>query len=188
MRRLTPVLLFLVAVLFISGCDADSLSGDTIFLNHEFSSDLQGQSIHFSFSGDDLQTNRLQDVSCGCQLSLNDFVESRGFSMDQLVAAQLESAELVILFPIGTRADFMNQAILKFTANGISTTEVASQSSFPASREVPLSVLPNRDIASFLEKASFGAILQLDPSLLDTSQDYDMSIILDIRMEFDDSL
>jgi hypothetical protein len=65
---------------------------------------------------------------------------------------------------------------------------VANISSFSATREVNMSVLPNRDIGSFLEQPQFGAILQVNPATLDASRSYDLSIILKVRLELQDSI
>jgi hypothetical protein len=91
-----------------------------------------------------------------------------------------------MLFPITKKVDFLSQAILKFTSAGNSVTEVANLSSFPATREVSLVVLPNRNIAAFLESANFGAILQLDPSTLGADESYDFSIIIKVRLKLSD--
>jgi hypothetical protein len=95
---------------------------------------------------------------------------------------------MIMLFPISKKMDFLNQAILKFTSAGISPTEVANLSSFPSAREASMTVLPNRDIATFLERPSFGTILQLNPATLGTNESYDLSIILKVRLELQDSI
>ena len=51
-----------------------------------------------------------------------------------------------------------------------------------------MNVLPNRDIATFLERSSFGATLQLDPKTLGSNESYDLSIILKVRLELEDSI
>lgn len=169
----------------VVGCDSDSLSSGTVFLTHEFSEDVQGEAIRFSFSSDELQTNRLHDLSCECDLNIDEFITAQGFQPSDIVTAKLVSAEIIMLFPISERLDFLNQAILKLTGQGISPTEVASLSTLPSAREASMSVLPNRDIATFLERSSFGAILQIDPSSLESGETYDMSIILKVRLELD---
>ena len=186
-RRL-PLSLLVACFVFIAGCDVDALTSDTIFLTHEFSDTVQGESIHFTFSGNDLSTGRLQDVNCDCSLNIADFITGQGFQPSDLVSATLISAEIIMLFPISEKMDFLDQAILKFTANGVSATEVANISSFSATQEVNMSVLPNRDIGSFLEQPQFGAILQVNPATLDASRSYDLSIILKVRLELQDSI
>lgn len=182
----TPFLLFFV--LFFAGCDQSSLNSDTIFLTHEFSTDTQGQSIRFTFSSDNVTADRLNDVSCNCSVNIHSFIEEQGFQASDLKSATLVSADIIMLFPINKKINFLNQAILKFTATGVSATEVANVSSFPAAREVEMNILPNRDIATFLERANFGAILQLDPTTLGANEDYDLSIILKVRLELEDSI
>jgi hypothetical protein len=71
--------LLLPFAIFFSGCDASSLSSDTVFLTHEFSTDTSGQSIRFAFSSDNVSVNRLNDISCNCTLNISDYIESQGF-------------------------------------------------------------------------------------------------------------
>lgn len=171
------------AILFLTGCDSDSLGDDTIFLTHEFTADASGEPITFSFSSSEVETGRLQDISCNCTIDVGSFLATQGFSKTDIVSATLQSAELVMLFPISTQLNFMSQAILKLTATGVSPTEVANRPSLPGSRQAQLTVLTNRDISTFLEKESFGAILQIQPNTLTAGQNYEMSIILRVRME-----
>jgi len=185
-RWALPVLLALMVV--VTGCDANALKSDTIFLKHEFSTDTAGKSIRFTFSSNNVTANRLNDVSCNCTINIHSYIEEQGFQPSDIVSATLVSAEVIMLFPISKKVNFLNQAILKFTANGVSATEVANISSFPSTREVSMNVLPNRDIATFLERANFGAILQLDPATLGPNENYDLSIILEVRLELEDSV
>jgi hypothetical protein len=171
---------------FSAGCDADALSSNSVFLTHEFSTDTQGKSIRFTFSSNDVSANRLNDISCNCSINIQQYIQSQGFQASDLVSATLVSADLIMLFPITKKVDFLSQAILKFTSAGNSVTEVANLSSFPATREVSLVVLPNRNIAAFLESANFGAILQLDPSTLGADESYDFSIIIKVRLKLSD--
>lgn len=188
LRYLWIYLLFLPFLAVMSGCDADALSNDSVYLTHEFSTTSTGQSIRFTFTSDDVTANRLNDISCGCTLNIHDYITEQGFSPSDLVSATLVSADVIMLFPITKKINFLNQAILKFTAPGTSATEVANLSSFPATREASLVVLPNRDIATFLERANFGAILQLDPKTLGANESYDFSVILKVRLELSDAL
>ncbi|NQV73385.1 hypothetical protein HQ496_09690 [bacterium] len=186
-RRWSAPFIIAFVVLF-AGCDATSSSSDTVFLTHEFSTDTAGQSVRFTFSSTNMTVNRLTDVSCNCDINIYSFVEEQGFQASDIKSATLVSADIIMLFPISKKIDFLNQAILKFSANGISTTEVANISTFPAAREVAMNVLPNRDIATFLERSAFGAILQLDPATLGANESYDLSIILKVRLELEDSI
>ncbi len=175
--------LLLVTALLVMGCDSSSSGGDTIFLNHELTEDISGSPITLAFSADDVATGRLQDIACDCELDIASFLDVQGFSKSDIVSARLEAVEIVMLFPVNERVDFLDQAILKLTAPGISPTEVANTSSFPSSRTGSMDILPNRDIASFLDRPTFGLILQINPATLRAGQNYQMSLILDVRME-----
>jgi len=191
MRRFNRFWLLLILMpfaLFLSSCDTVSPNSDTIFLNHEFSTDGANSSIRFTFSSNNVSTNQLNDISCNCSINIHKYLQEQGFEASDLVSATLVKADVIMLFPISKKINFLNQAILKFTATGVSATEVANVSSFPATREVSMNVLPNRDISTFLERPNFGAILQLDPATLGTNEAYDLSIILKIRLELSDGL
>lgn len=175
--------LLLMTALIVMGCDSGSSGGDTIFLRHELTEDIGGSPITLAFSADDLSTGRLQDIVCDCELDIASFLDIQGFSKSDIVSARLEAAEIVMLFPVNENVDFLDQAILKLTAPGISPTEVANTSSFPSSRTGSMNILPNRDIASFLDRPTFGLILQIDPATLRAGQDYQMSLVLDMRLE-----
>lgn len=182
-------ILFLVPfALFLASCDTVSPDSDTIFLNHEFSTDATGSSIRFTFSSSNVSTNRLNDISCNCSINIHQYLEEQGFDAADIVSASLVSADVIMLFPISKKINFLNQAILKLTGTSISATEVANVSTFPATREVSMNVLPNRDISTFLERPNFGAILQLDPATLGANEAYDLSIILKVRLELSDSI
>lgn len=181
--RTRPFFLLAMATLIIAGCDSASPGGDTIFLTHELTEEIGGEPITLSFSADDVATGRLQDIDCDCELDIASFLDVQGFSKSDIVSARLEAAEIVMLFPVNENVDFLDQAILKLTASGISPTEVANTSSFPASRTGSMNILPNRDIASFLDRPTFGLILQIDPASLRAGQNYQMSLVLKMRME-----
>jgi|GEM_PF-1630504 len=170
-------------ILVMNGCDSGNNSDNTITLQAEVSQDMNGKDVSFKFSSDSFPTGRLEDVSCECNIDLESFLDSRGFTRADLLSAKLKSARLVMLFPVSERLDFLNQAILKFEADGVSVTEVANQGSFPTNREADLSVLANRDITSFLSRSNFDAILQIDAKQLLPAEDYEMALVMDIEMQ-----
>ena len=179
------VALVIAFVLVLSGCDTNSLSGESIFLSYEISEDADGEDIIFAFSTDDIQTGRLVDLRCDCTVDVGEFLQSQGFSKSELVSARLESAQIVMLFPTSEQVDFLDDAILKLSAPGISPTEVANQSSFPAARQVTMQVLANRDVASFLDSSGFEPILQIEAGELLDDDDYQLSVIFRVRMELE---
>lgn len=180
--RIRPILTVLLLVALV-GCDSVDPSADTIFLTMQITEDVNGNPISLDFNANDLQTGRLQDLDCDCQLDIAGKLSEQGFSKGEIVSASLQTAQIVMLFPVNENVDFLDQAILKFTATGVSQTEVANTSTFPASRTAQMTVLPNRDIASFLERPNFGLILQIDPETLRTGQSYQMSLVLTVRVE-----
>jgi len=182
-RRALVVFVFSAFVLAFSGCDSGSNGDNILTLQIEVSEDMNGKDIDFTFASDTFQTGRLEDVPCGCNIEIDAFLESRGFTKSDIQSARLKSARLVMLFPVSERLDFLSQAILKFESDGLSATEVANQSSFPSAREAGLTILSNRDITSFLTRSNFKAILQIDAQRLLPAEDYDMALVMEIEMD-----
>ncbi len=179
--RWLPVLLLLGGVL--AGCDAAGEETRTLVLQPEVLEDRQGRDISFTFMSDAFPVGQLEDIACGCAIDLGPYLQAQGFSKADIVSARLESARLVLLFPISERFDFLDEAILKFEADGLSATEVANRSEFPASREVELNVLANRDVTGFLVRNDFEVILQIDARALEPSEDYEMVLVMTFRLE-----
>ncbi|GIV59492.1 MAG: hypothetical protein KatS3mg043_0581 [Rhodothermaceae bacterium] len=177
-----PVLAVL-ALLLLTGCDSVGEEGGTIVLRPEVSEDAEGRDISFRFVSDGFPVGQLRDVSCDCEVDLGPFLQDQGFSKADLVSARLESARLVMLFPIDEQFDFLDQAILKFEADGLSATEVANRSGFPAAREATLNVLPNRDVTAFLTRNDFEVILQINARELVPSEEYEMALVMTFRLE-----
>ncbi|GAB5518131.1 MAG: hypothetical protein RhofKO_03820 [Rhodothermales bacterium] len=172
-------LLAVASLLVFSSCDSGAIGGGTqrITLTTELNT------LRFRFNADDLRTGRLEDVDCGCSLDIAGFLESRGYSKADIVSAQVQSAQLVMLFPITARANILNKAILKLDAEGVSSTEVADESTFTAQREAPLTVLQGRNIASIVERTSFDATLQIDANTLEPGVNYEMGVVLTLVID-----
>ena len=183
--RRSAFLTLILATLVLSGCDTDSLGGDSVFLTHTISEDVDGDDVIFSFSSGDIQEGRLVDLSCGCTLDVEAFLNDQGFTKAELVSATVQSARIVMLFPTSEQLDFLDEAILKLGATGASDTEVANTTNLPATREVNLQTLSNRDISSYLERPGFEPILQINAGDLTDGEDYELSVILTVRMELE---
>lgn len=183
MRRPLPLsALALLAVLSMAGCDA-ALTSDTVVLSSQISTDSNGRPIRFGFAAGSVSTGRLVDISCGCTVDIGAFLADRGFAKTDIVSATVTSARLVMLFPISERINFLNQAILKFQASGNSATEVANLSTFPDSREVNLTAQSSRNVAGFLDGSGFQPTLQIDAARLINGADYEIGLVMDIRIE-----
>ncbi len=183
LARLSAIVLAVSLAVTTTGCDAVVTGEDIVVLNPEISSDTDGAPIRFTFASADLQTGRLTDISCGCSLDVESYLSSQGFAKSDIVSASIQSARLVMLFPISERLDFLDQAILKLQAPGNSVTEVASQTIFPQSREVALEPQQGRDIAGFMDNSSFQPILQIDAASLIPDAEYEIGVILNLRLE-----
>lgn len=183
--RRSAILTLIAATLILSGCDTDSLGGDSVFLTTTISDDVDGDDVIFQFSSGDIQEGRLVDLSCGCTLDIDAYLNDQGFTKAQLVSATVQSVRVVMLFPTSEQLDFLDEAILKLGRPGASATEVANISSLPSAREVNLQTLSNRDIVSFLDSPGFEPILQINAGNLTDGEDYELSVILTVRMELE---
>lgn len=184
MRRLRFRLLLVVLIGgVLAGCDSAVSGEETIVLTAEVSTDDQGDPIRFTFQADDYETGRLADVQCGCSLDLGEFLADRGFTKADIVSATVQAARLRMLFPIQERLDFLNRAILKLEASGNSVTEIAELEDFPASAEASLTPRSGRDVAGFVDDGSFEPILQIDPARLLAGREYEIGLVLTIRVE-----
>ncbi|NNF03152.1 MAG: hypothetical protein HKN17_01695 [Rhodothermales bacterium] len=183
--RRSAVLTLLLATLVLSGCDTDSLGGDSVILTHTISEDINGNDVVFAFSSGDIQEGRLVDIFCGCTLDIEAFLNDQGFTKSELISATVQSARIVMLFPTSEQLNFLDEAILKLGATGASDTEVANVSDLPAAREVNLQTLSSRDVSSYLERPGFEPILQINAGDLTDGEDYELSVILTVRMELE---
>lgn len=172
-----------LALPLLMGCDSEEGSSDPVTLFVELDDDFR-----FSFRGSDIQTGRLQDLRCNCQVDISPFLFDQGFSKADIISASVESVQLEMLFPISAQANILNQAIVKLEADGVSATEVANQTSFPNSRSASISVLGGRDIAAILARSDFSTILQIDANTLEASRDYEIALVLRFRVEVEGGL
>ncbi|MEM1096702.1 MAG: hypothetical protein AAGJ10_19050 [Bacteroidota bacterium] len=178
-RTLRLGVLAVAGMLIFSSCDSGSIGGGS----QQITLTTELNNLRFRFNADDLRTGRLEDVDCGCALDVGSFLESRGYTKADIVSAQVQSAQLVMLFPINARANILNKAILKLDAEGVSSTEVADESVFDAQREAPLTILQGRNIASIVERTSFDATLQIDANTLEPGVDYEMGVVLTLVID-----
>ncbi|MEM6646586.1 MAG: hypothetical protein AAF730_10070 [Bacteroidota bacterium] len=178
-RTLRLGVLAAAGLLIFSSCDSGSIGNGS----QQITLTTELNTLRFRFNADDLRTGRLEDVDCGCTLDVGAFLESRGYTKADIVSAQVQSAQLVMLFPINARANILSKAILKLDAEGVSPTEVADESVFDAQREAPLTILQGRNIASIVERTSFDATLQIDANTLEAGVDYEMGVVLTLVID-----
>ena len=46
-----------------------------------------------------------------------------------------------------------------------------------------MSVIQNRDVSAILRSGSFDAVLQVDPAALDPAEEYNVEVVLTLRVE-----
>lgn len=180
LSRILPAAVLLI-VSALTGCDTVSPGGDTILLTTEVDRTADGAPIQFSFPGT-LQTGRLVDLRCNCRVDLGPYLTTQGFSRTDIVSAEVVTARVVMGTPPTGNLSFLDQALLKFESTGLSATEVANRTGFVSSRESNLTVLAGRDVSSFLEKASFEPVLQIEASRLEANATYQLYLVLSLRI------
>lgn len=183
MSKRFPFLILVALTVSLAACDSAVGGADSVFLNAELSADTDGDPVRFVFESSEVQTGRLMDVECDCELDVTEFLADRGFSKNDIISATVKSARLVMLFPISERLNFLDEAILKMRAPGNSITEVARQGSFGETREVALEPLTGRDVSGFMDNSSFEPILQIDAATLQAGASYEIGLVLEIRLE-----
>ncbi|MEM9665676.1 MAG: hypothetical protein AAF970_12120 [Bacteroidota bacterium] len=170
-----------ILMLLLMGCD--SVGSETVTLvadNLEF---------EFEFNSNDVATGALVDLRSrdGMDVDLGTFLASQGFSKADILAAQVEAVRLEIAFPISARATFLESAILKLEANGLSATEIAQQSTFPNERGADFEVVAGRDIGDLVNRSGgLQAILQVNARELAPNTTYELGVSLRMRIELDE--
>ncbi|MFT5142231.1 MAG: hypothetical protein ACI80V_001446 [Rhodothermales bacterium] len=183
MRNPSRLLVAAFLLFGLAACDSAVLSDNVVVLRPAITAGTDGTPVRFSFQASDVGVGNLTDVRCNCELDVADYLSDRGFTKSDITSATLESAKLVMRFPISERIDFLNQAILKFRAPGNSATEVARQMTFPDARVVTLTPQSGRDVSGFMDDSAFEPILQIDPASLQAGGDYAIDLELTLRLE-----
>lgn len=172
-------LLFLLA----AGCDTVAPGVDSVILTADVEYGKDGRPILFSFTGSTVTSGTLTDIRCNCQIDLGSYLSAQGFSKQDIVAATLTEARLVMGTPISGKLDVFDQAVLKLQTATMGATELASSSSLPAAREAALDPETGRSATSFVSAASFEPVLQVQSTGLDPSATYQLYLSLTFRIE-----
>jgi hypothetical protein len=173
---------FLLSLL--TGCDSNS-PNNSIVLSSTFSVDVNGDPIRFTFTSNQVQSGVLTSISCGCSLDIGPFLATRSFSKSELLSATVTSVKLKSFFPIGQRLEYLDEVQLRLNASGASEVFVANGTSFPASQEIPLSVIDGNSIETLLVKPVFGATLRVDPATISPSKVYELGVEFTVELEME---
>ena len=174
-RRLSFV--FLMIVLLLTGCDAvDTGSGSLVLQPKE-------AVFRFSFSTDVVQTGQPSDIPSDNTVDLTSALSADGFTKAEVLGARLTSARLERINPLGVEISFLDDANVLLTAAGLSSTSVATQTTFPAGRSVNLNVVSGTSLSAPITRPSFSAILRITPNTLLANEDYILEVKLSIEIE-----
>ena len=166
-----------VALLVLAGCDTTS---EPVVLFYT-------ETVGFDFTSETaMMMGQVTSISGDRRIDLTEKLGREGFSKAEVLAAFVESAELDIQAPIGVSLDFLNEAVLQIEASGLSETTVATESDPPATSDPsPMDVRAGTNIGSYVAASNFGLVLQIDPAELEDAQDYELEVMVRIRVELE---
>ena len=166
-----------VALLVLAGCDTTS---EPVVLSVT-------ETVGFDFTSETaMMMGQVTSINGDGRIDLTEKLRRDGFSKAEVLGAFVESAELDIQAPIGVNLDFLNEATLQIEASGLSETTVATENDPPATSDpAPMDVRAGTDISSYVAAPSFGLILQIDPAELEDGQDYELEVVIRIRVELE---
>ncbi|HRR09528.1 MAG TPA: hypothetical protein PLO56_12630 [Rhodothermales bacterium] len=165
-------LLSLLFLLTSSGCDPVGPT-DTVTLtaNKEF---------FFTFASGDGQT-KTRSLTSDNKIDITDVLTAQNFTKAALSSGTLDSAVLEVIFPTGIPVSFLKTVTLSFSAPGLSTLVVATQTNFPSGANddtVTLSIDALKDITPFLREDSFSGNLNLTANSLLLNREYELNVRL----------
>lgn len=183
--RCTGVIL-VAALLTLSGCDSGLTDPDVVILNHELTRSGDGSAVSFSFDPGNVTVGQSTVLRCGCTVDLDPWLASQGFSRGDILDATIKSVSLTMRQPVDVKVDFLDSAILRFEAAGVSTTEVATRSSFPDARVTSLTPFSGQAVTVFASKDEFEPVLVIKAASLQTGAvDYEMDVSITLRLELE---
>lgn len=182
-RLAVPGLALLLGLAALAGCDTVNDTPDAIILTREFDETAGGSPIRFGFDANAVTVGETVTLRCGCTIDVEDFLSVNGFAPADLVFAAVQQSGIALRFPVSERLDFLQSAVLRFEAPGLSSTEVASGSSFTSTREADLNPIPNRDVRAFAAKGAFEPVLQIRAGDLQAGARYEIDLSVTLRLE-----
>lgn len=187
-RRLALVLA-LVLPFALTACDSTDPGGnggggdDTFFLP------AQSVEFDFSFDGGNLQADVFNDVESDNTENLIAFIESRGFSVDDVVgvAIQGNSAELRIAQPpLDAGVNGFDRVQVRLRTEGASAAGalVISGSDFAGNEDDTVDLdVDSGDFTLTVQTGAFEALLQVDPSNMILDQNYVVEVSFNVVIE-----
>lgn len=181
----SALLVLVVGLTALSGCDSALTDPDVVILTHELTRSGDGSPVRFSFDADDVTVGQSTVLRCGCTVDLDPWLASQGFSRDDLVAATVQSATLTKISPPLERLDFLDSAVLRFEAAGLQATEVATRSVFPDAIDVALNPVAGRSVLAFASRDEFEPVLVIEAADLQAGALYELDVEVTLRLELE---
>lgn len=167
------VLAAAVGLLIFSGCDTLEEGGLTL--------QEKEKTFRFEFSSSQLTAGSPTDIASRNQVDLTEELRSDGFTTAEVVSAQVSSAEMERVQPIGVSLSFLSQSTLRLTA-GERTAEVASGSSFGSGSRANLTVQSGQDVTRFITAPVFRASLRVVPDQVPDNEDFVLTVTVRFRI------
>lgn len=179
LRRLA---LLLVLPLLLTACDTAETNGDSFFLPE------QRVEFDFVFDGGSLQPNVLNDVISENAESLIGFIESRGFTVDDVIGATIKegTAEFrIALPPIGAGVNGFERIQVSLRTEGATTagTLVVTGDGFTSTNDTADLDIQASDFTTTVQTGPFEARLQVEPSDAILDETYRVEVSFDVLIE-----
>ena len=177
--------LLLALPLLLTACDTADPNGDTFFLPE------QRVEFDFVFDGGALSPDVLNDVISENAVSLVSYVESRGFTVDDVVGATIQdgTAEFRIAQPpIGAGVNGFDRIEVRLRTEGATTagTTVVTGSGFTSTSDTADLEIRTADFRTTVQTGPFEGILQVDPSASVLDDTYRVEVSFDVLIEVRD--
>lgn len=178
--------LLLALPLLLTACDtADPNGGDTFFLPE------QRVEFDFVFDGGALNPGVLNDVISENAVSLVSYIQSRGFTVDDVVGATIKNgtAEFRIAQPpIGAGVNGFDRIEVRLRTEGATTagTTVVTGSGFTSTSDTADLEIRTANFQTTVQTGPFEGILQVDPSPAILDDTYRVEVSFNVLIEVRD--
>lgn len=156
---LPKVLVFgVVAIsLLLASCDVvNPIGGITL--------PTQTASFRFEINTDGVDPGQTVQVNSEESVNLAQALdEAGGYTKAEVLSATVTRVELERINPTGVNLSILEEALVAFTASGVSTKTIATATSLPSSPSATLPVSSSPDVTSFVIAPSFRGALTIVP-------------------------
>ena len=172
-------ILFLTGMVVLAGCDFGA-DEETITLNDE-------ALFRFQFNADDVERGEPFTVTSTGTESVQQYLASQGYTLEQLIAARVTDGVAEVLFPLDASVQFMNSIAIRFSADTALTGVVAELTEIPpeaTSDTIDLVVYPSTDTAPPMRFGGFSAEMDLVTNeTLRAGESYELAVQFQVALD-----